>query len=51
MKHFVNGREKFVFIVKIKLYHDVSWYVANPEGDEINFPPMRAETSAETDEW
>lgn len=54
MRNF-EWKAEVVFIVKIKLYSDVSWYVTNPEGDQIvkylKIPPMAhhaAKTSAET---
>lgn len=47
---FVNGRENLCSLLKLNYMMTFPWYVANPEGDEINSPPMSADISAETDQ-
>lgn len=45
---FVNEKENLCSLLKLNYTMTSHWYVTNPEGDEIIFPPIRTETGTET---
>lgn len=48
---FVNGRENLCSLLKLNYTMTSPRYATNLEGDEINFPPMSAQTREESDQW